>query len=260
MNASVRQRDEIVAQTDFALNPALDADALARSFAASGRLHVPDLLAGDAAAQLLAHLKQRQHWKLVINQGEKLFELDRAAQAELTAEKRAQLDLAVHQGARHGFQFRYETIRIPDDPEQRRMGDDVLGRLATFLSSDPMLSFLRHVTADPTIDFADAQATAYGPGDFLTEHDDDVAGKSRRAAYVLGLTPDWRIDWGGLLQFRDADGHVGQAYVPRFNSLNLFAVPAVHSVSMVAPFVPYRRYSVTGWLRATGLHRDGSRA
>lgn len=244
-----------MAQTPFALNPRLDADALAAAFAADGRLHVADFLAGDGAAQLLTHLKARQDWRLVINQGDKLFELDRPAQESMDAATRAQLDLAVHKGARSGFQFRYETLRIPDDPAERDRAADLINQLATFMSSDAVLAFLRHVIADRSIDFADAQATAYGPGDFLTEHDDDVAGKSRRAAYVLGLTPEWRIDWGGLLQFRGGDGHVAQAYVPRFNSLNLFAVPAPHSVSMVAPFVPYRRYSITGWLRATGLHR-----
>lgn len=242
-----------MAQSPFALNPRLDPDTLAAEFAAKGRLHVGNLLAGDGAGRLLAHLRARDDWTLVINQGEKLFELNRQAQAAMTAEARAQLDQAVYKGARHGFQFRYETVRIPDEKSARR-ADDLLHALADFLNSAETLSFLRHIVGHPDIDLADAQATAYGPGDFLTEHDDEVAGKSRRAAYVLGLTPNWRIDWGGLLQFRGPDGHVAQAYVPRFNGLNLFKVPAAHSVSMVAPFVPYRRYSVTGWLRAIGLH------
>ncbi len=247
-------------ESDFTLNPTLDPAALAQTFARTRRVHISHFLAETGAARLFAHLKQRDDWKQVINQGEKLFELDRAAQAAMTPDTRAQFDLAVHKGARHGFQFRYETLRISDDPVERRRSGGILDEFALFMSSSPVLAFLQHVVGDASIDFADAQATAYGPGDFLTEHDDDVAGKSRRAAYVLGLTPDWRMDWGGLLQFRGEDGHVAEAYVPRFNSLNLFAVPAPHSVSMVAPFVPYRRYSVTGWLRATGLHRSGGPA
>ena len=104
------------------------------------------------------------------------------------------------------------------------------------------------MTGAADIAFADAQATAYAPGDFLTAHDDNVAGKARRAAYVLGLTPGWRTDWGGLLLFhRDST-----AWVPRFNTLNLFGVPQPHSVSQVASFAGNRRYAVTGWLRASG--------
>jgi Rps23 Pro-64 3,4-dihydroxylase Tpa1-like proline 4-hydroxylase len=99
--------------------------------------------------------------------------------------------------------------------------------------------------------FADAQATRYGPGDFLTAHDDAVEGKHRRAAYVFGLSRDWRAEWGGLLLFHEPEGEV-RGYVPQYNALNLFAVPQPHSVSLVAPFAPRERLSVTGWLRARG--------
>jgi Rps23 Pro-64 3,4-dihydroxylase Tpa1-like proline 4-hydroxylase len=67
---------------------------------------------------------------------------------------------------------------------------------------------------------------------------------------VFGLTPQWRIEWGGLLLFHGADGQVERGFVPRFNSLALFAVPQLHSVSMVTRAAPYRRYSITGWLRS----------
>jgi Rps23 Pro-64 3,4-dihydroxylase Tpa1-like proline 4-hydroxylase len=125
----------------------------------------------------------------------------------------------------------------------------LLAELARFLSSGEAIDFLRAVTGRADIRFADAQATAYGPRHFLTAHDDDVAGKNRAAAYVLNLTPEWRIDWGGLLLFHGADGVVEEGWPPSFNTLNLFAVPQPHSVSYVTPFVPNRRYAVTGWLR-----------
>ena len=235
---------------DFSLNPSLDAVGLAESFRKHGHVQIKDFLAHDQAALLLSHLKQRDDWLLVINQGERLFEIDRSTQKTMPEEVAGRLELAVQKGARAGFQFRYETIRVSDDESARSNGDDPLNRFARFLASRPVLELMQRVTGDQAIDFADAQATAYGPGHFLTEHDDDVAGKSRRAAYVFNLTPDWRMDWGGLLQFRGPDGDVERAYVPRFNVLNLFKVPAPHSVSYVAPCVPYRRYSITGWLRA----------
>jgi Rps23 Pro-64 3,4-dihydroxylase Tpa1-like proline 4-hydroxylase len=72
----------------------------------------------------------------------------------------------------------------------------------------------------------------------------------RRAAYVLNLTPEWRPDWGGLLQFYDAMGNVSRAFTPGFNVLNIFRVPQPHSVSWVTPLAAAPRYAVTGWLRA----------
>jgi len=233
----------------FALNPALDAATLGERFAARGRVHIADFLATEGAARLLAHLRERPDWILVINQEDKLFELDRAAQAALTETQKAQLDVAVHRSARGGFQYRYETIRVPDSTAARAAEPTPLTRFADFLASPAVLAFLRAVTGAGGIGFADAQATAYSPGHFLTAHDDDVAGKNRAAAYVMNLSTEWRADWGGLLMFEGADGHIEEAYVPRFNALNLFRVPARHCVSYVAPFAPWRRYSVTGWLR-----------
>jgi len=238
-----------MAATDFLMNPSLDAKALAKRFKADGKLHIPDFLEPQCAEAFFQSLRGRKDWALIVNQDANSFDLDRKAQAALTDEQRQALDQAVYAGARYGFQFRYEAIRVPDEEKDRRKLDDPLARFASFLSSPPVVSFLRAVTGKTGIDFADAQATAYGPGHFLTAHDDEVAGKQRHAAYVFNLTPVWRVDWGGLLLFHGADGHVARGFTPSFNALNIFAVPQPHSVSMVAPFAANRRYSVTGWLR-----------
>lgn len=235
---------------EFRLNPALDADALAARFAADRRLHVPDFLETASAEEFLRSLKKRQDWSLVVNQEDRSFDLDRKAQAALSDEQRDALDQAVYAGARYGFQYRYESIRVPDTEEERRALDDPVAGFASFLSTPPVIELLRTITGKPGVDFADAQATAYGPGHFLTAHDDEIAGKRRHAAYVYNLTPAWRAEWGGLLLFHGADGHVDRGFTPTFNALNLFAVPQPHSVSLVAPFAPNRRYSVTGWLRS----------
>jgi Rps23 Pro-64 3,4-dihydroxylase Tpa1-like proline 4-hydroxylase len=233
------------------LSSELDGERLAKAYAAAGRLHVPGFLHPDDAALLHHSLRTRQDWRLVVNQGERIFDLDREAQKQLSPEQRQQLEAAVHAEARYGFQYHYESIRVPDQAEAR-IGDDPLTIFARFMSSDPVRSFLRTVTGHQGIDFADAQATAYSPGHFLTAHDDEVAGKHRHAAYVFNLTPRWRVDWGGLLLFEDSQGHVEQGFTPSFNALNLFTVPQPHSVSLVAPFAAYRRYSITGWLRGSG--------
>lgn len=232
----------------LSINPALDATELAQAFSVHGRVQIPAFLDPADAEALFGQLRYREDWIQVVNSGEKLFELSRQTRAEMSDDQRSALDVAVYAGARNGFQFRYETIRVPDDQPSRDASDDPLAVLATFLSSDPARELLRTVTAEPDITFADAQATAYAPGDFLTAHDDAVAGKRRKAAYVFGLTPQWRPEWGGLLLFHD-DERVAEGFVPAFNTLNLFRVPQRHSVSEVSRAAPYRRYSVTGWLR-----------
>ena len=106
------------------------------------------------------------------------------------------------------------------------------------------------MTGDARIAFADAQATRYRPGHVLTGHDDAAEGKNRLYAYVLNLTRDWRADWGGVLAFEGAHGHIEEGFAPAYNALNIFAVPMPHAVTQVASFAPRDRLSITGWLRA----------
>ena len=228
------------------LNPALDWDALAATFARDRRVRIHDFLTPESAAALTRHLRARQDWLLVLNAQDRLFELSRAARASLPPDRAAALATAVKAQAQFGFQFHFESIRVPDAAAARAADPTLLNQLAQLMSSPEVIARLRQVTGADDIAFADAQATAYAPGDFLTAHDDDVEGKGRRAAFVLGLTPEWRIDWGGLLLVHDD----GVAWVPKFNTLNLFAIPQPHSVSQVSTFAADRRYAVTGWLRA----------
>jgi Rps23 Pro-64 3,4-dihydroxylase Tpa1-like proline 4-hydroxylase len=234
----------------FRLNAALDVARLRADFAERRRAQVADFLEAECAAALLRELRARGDWRQVVNSGAQVYDLDRSTRALMSPQEAAALDEAVYAGARTGFQHRYEAIRVPDEEPARRASCDPLAAFASFLSDGEAREFLRTVTGFGEIDFADAQATAYAPGDFLTAHDDAVEGKGRLAAYVLSLTAGWRAEWGGNLLFHSADGLSVDGYVPRFNTLNLFAVPQVHSVSIVSRAAPWRRYSVTGWLRS----------
>lgn len=235
----------------FRLNPGIDAATLAAVFARTGRIAIRDFVEPALAKSLRRHLLARQDWRLVLNAGEAVYEMPRTAVEALSEEQRAELDRRVVAAARDGFHYRYETIRVPDDPAERAAGAELLDGFVRFMSAPGTLALLGRITGLSGLDFADGQATAYSPGHFLTGHDDDVAGKQRRAAYVLSLAPFWRAEWGGLLMFHRADGHVDEAYVPDMGSLRLFAVPARHSVSFVTPFAPEPRLSVTGWLRSS---------
>jgi SM-20-related protein len=63
------------------------------------------------------------------------------------------------------------------------------------------------------------------------------------------MTPIWRPDLGGVLAFIDDSGNIAEGYVPAFNVLNVFRVPARHAVTAVTPFGGLR-YAITGWLHA----------
>lgn len=232
----------------FTLDPTLDLAALADRYRRERRVVIDNLLPEQATLSLAAHLRQRTDWRKLVLSGERVVEFDRAGWAAIPPERMEALNQAVYAAARTGFQFRFDSIRVSDAPRHREADTTLLGGFARWMSSPTMLDALRTITGAGDVQFADAQATAYAPGDFLTVHDDAVAGKHRRAAYVFGLTPGWRPEWGGLLVFHDR-GELC-AVTPGFNRLTVFAVPQDHSVSEVTRAAPARRYSVTGWLRA----------
>lgn len=235
----------------FMLDPLADVDAHARLFARRGRVQVPHVLAGDAALHLHRWLSREAPWTLVFNHGDKLYELDPTARAALDARQSADLVRAAQNSGRGGFQYLYENVRVPESRIERSAVPGPLARFADFLNSPPFLQFVRRVLACDDIGFADAQATCYREGHFLTTHDDLVQGKNRVAAYVFNFTPEWRAEWGGQLQFPDEDGATVEGWLPRFNVLNLLRVPQRHFVECVTPLAgPHARYSVTGWLRS----------
>lgn len=235
---------------DFTLNSAIDVNRLQEVFAQNGRVEVRDFLGRGQADALRNHLLTRSDWTLVMNAGQSVYDISRKDFAALTPEQRAELDTRVADAARYGFQYRYETIRVSDDAADRGQKDTMLDRFTLFMSSPEVLRALARITCSDALDFADGQATAYSPGHFLTRHDDDVSGKRRRVAYVFGLAPSWRAEWGGLLMFHNDKGNIDEAFAPAMGALRLFSIPCVHSVSYVTPFAPEPRLSVTGWLRS----------
>lgn len=232
------------------INPDLDLEALARTYAAEKRVRIYGLLC-EGAVELHEQLETRQDWLHLISTGDGVIELDRKARADMSARRWAEIEAAAHARARTGFQYRYFGLRVPNEKE-RGGAHDLLSEFSRLMQSKPMLDLLRAVTGHDGVAFTDGHATAYGPGDFLTGHDDDVAGKNRLAAYVYGLTPNWRLEWGGMLLFHGPMDRTASGLVPRFNTLDLFTVPQQHSVSEVTASAPHRRYAVTGWLRGNG--------
>ena len=236
--------------TRIAINPALDPATLAPMFAQHRRMQIADFLTVDAATFLYRQLAESMEWKLAANRGEQIIDFSQATLDAFTDDQWAKLRKAVTSGGRYGFQFCYETIRLPKAGPGPAAPPSALASFADYFSSADIVAFFRTLTGAADIVFADAHASRYREGHFLTTHDDAQEEMGRRAAYVLNLSPEWRPDWGGLLLFYDHLGNVVRGFTPSFNMLNIFAVPQAHSVSWVTPLAGAPRYAITGWLRA----------
>ena len=235
----------------FDLDPGIDRRALRRAYAARRRVTIEPFLAAGAAEALRAHLLERADWRLAVQPGGgKFVEIEAKALEAMSPAQREALSRAAAPSEPSGFRYLFDQIVAVGNVPEIREPESPLGRFAAFLSSDPALDLLREISGAADIAFAEARATRYRPGHFLTIHDDRHEATHRRVAYTFGLSPVWRPEWGGLLMFHDGGGNVELGLVPRSNALHLFGVPQDHSVSLVAPFAPEPRYSVTGWLRA----------
>lgn len=242
----------------FSLDPGIDAETLREEFAARGRVQISPFLAGGDAERLRAHLEAREDWSVALTaDGRKLLVFAGDSWLKMNPAHREGLKKMVEPRGETSFRYMFRQIlAVGDDGPVEP--DTELGRFADFLSGADVIGLIRTIAGAPDIDHADAQATRYLPGDFLTVHNDRDEHGHRRVAYVLGLTSAWRTDWGGLLMFHDGRGNVEEGLLPRMNTLNLFSVPQRHSVSLVAPFAPRPRDSVSGWWKSATSCADSS--
>lgn len=235
------------------LNPDLETAAHARRFAEHGREQIPGLLDSGYAEALENCLKTEVPWGLsVLENGKgRTFKAEELQQMQHADWQKLMNDIQL--SSRQGYQFIFNSYQIVTAWMEKRDTHLLLHPFFEFMNSAPVLEFARAVTGCNEIVKADAQATRYLPGHFLRRHNDfgqQSATDNRLAAYVLNLSRDWHADWGGQLQFMDETDRVIESWVPRFNCLSLFKVPAWHCVSCVAPYATAPRLAITGWFRS----------
>ncbi len=245
--APARQSDD---DATLRISRQIDVDAVARQLETSGRAQIPLFLERDTAQAIYDSLSQHEQWSLVFNLAGQHRETDARSFDDWAEADRDKLINLIHDTARSKFQYCYETLPIYDIYHRKLMRGHLLHDIYELINGSDFISLMRQIANDRQISFADAQATRYRPGHFLTRHTDAVDGKCRHIAYVLNLSPVWSADWGGILQFFDRSGNVTGGFSPCFNTLNLFRVPSEHAVSIVAPFAAAHRLSITGWLRS----------
>ena len=217
------------------------------------RVQVEDFLQPAVAERLRACLQTQVPWTLALRDEGGARTIDHASYAAMDAPALAALLAATASGARGGdreagFRFAYDSYMMVAAYKQGRDPGLLLHRVLELFNTPEYVALMQALTGDARVRRVNAQATRYRPGQFLRWHTDIDSTEGRLYAYVINLSRDWQADWGGLLQFIDDDGHVLDTLLPRWNTLSLFAVPAGHAVSLVAPWAAQDRLAITGWL------------
>jgi Rps23 Pro-64 3,4-dihydroxylase Tpa1-like proline 4-hydroxylase len=232
------------------LNDSIDLPRWRSELASRGRVQIPAYLQDDAALRLNQCLAEEVPWTLAYRRGETPAVLKHDELNALSAPAYAELldELALQARGRYGFA--YESYMMVRAYTEKRDPGLLLNAVLEFLNGAEYLGFVRLLVSDARIRRVSAQATRYRPGHFLRQHSDFDDVEHRLYAYVMNLSRDWRADWGGQLQFLDREGRVLESFLPRWNSLSLFKVPAEHMVTPVAPWAEQDRLSITGWFQA----------
>jgi SM-20-related protein len=228
-----------------------DLEQLTQSFHRNGYVLVPNVLPIEFAAAVLDRARSWTEWNLVTRIGDAHKAFNARAMTELPTDKFEAFFALVHAQARSGFQYLYERYPLDDRARMGLLTDPILFQALQSVRSTAFIALLRQITQIGDLEETDLQLSRYRSGHFLTAHDDSHAPGLRRAAFVINLTQNWRSDFGGLLQFLDADGHIERAFTPTFNAMALFRVPKAHAVSAVPAFVDKPRFALTGWGSAT---------
>lgn len=225
----------------YKLQANLDLDYWARAFQQDMRCRVVDVMPIHSAQSMVESIQAHAEFRQAHILNNQYREISKAEFSRLSHEDRTQLVRNVYQQAQLGVGFWYGRKGLD------RKSERPLAEIYRWLSSHEVLTAVQAITGNPGLKSLSAQISSFAPGDFLTRHRDEVTAERRRIAFVLNLTPEWHPDWGGLLQFFHDNGDTRDAWSPLFNSLCLFDVKHVHSVTTIAPFTPKPRLAISGW-------------
>ena len=129
----IQAREQERPAAGFGLNPDLDVEGLAAAYAATGRVRIHRFLAEQGLPEFYDNLCERDDWWHLMNGPDGIVEIDRATRAGISEADRRRLDDMVDAGARTGFQYRYEGLRVPEGQADPAMGTDPLDTFADLM-------------------------------------------------------------------------------------------------------------------------------
>lgn len=236
---------------NITINSDLNTDMLATLYAKNRFIQVQNFLEPNAAEAISKHLRQATPWRLIyVEPGNRVVQLTAAQIQSIGRDGMQQRMQTVMAQARRNVGYCYNGFHLTQEPDSVAQEAANLVPIAEFLNSRAFLDFGATLIGEQGITRADAQATLFTPGNFLTRHIDDGMNNERRAAYTLSFCPNWQTDWGGQLQLiNQQTTDVTSAWIPRWNTLTVFDGRHVHAVSSISQFAGDGRYSIVGWLR-----------
>lgn len=239
---------------NFQINPNLDIDYLKKEFRTSSKLVIENFLTYDSVEYLYNFFTKEmpEDWwsGSFLNFDEHNSDDYGNAQFIRRTSQNSEIlrkHLLTSQKKFIDGKFSYFFDRTDDDHHDEC--DCCECQYRTFISNESTLKWFGEVIDYELRNVGEFFASRFLPNHFLSPHHDHEKGK---IATVLGLSKNWKAEWGGNLHFmKDDYKTVTKVVQPTFNKLSLFDIPSAngvpHYVSHVVPGCKYGRISYTGW-------------
>lgn len=232
------------------INP-IDTAALHQQYLDTGYVIIRDLLREEVAEAAYEALKNQVPWELhyrEMNTG-RVGVIDPEHLEGLTQREIKRLVPPMATLKDNDFSFAYCRYTIPSKLENASPDAQILTEIYRYFNSPEYLKLMSEITGDDSGREVSTWASRYDRNHHLSVHMDESPGQERIAAHVLGLSKNWKQDWGGNFAFCDDEGEPNLVVPPQFNTLVMFKVPRLHLVTQVESFAGDSRYSLFGWYK-----------
>lgn len=247
---------------DLELDSGVRASDLRKEFRELGHARIRNFLTSSSAEALYHRLVSKVRWYTYVIANEKLMRAHRDEDECAVLQESIEILTYAYEGADLGFSCCYDADRhFPEDviteegvhPNTQVLSNDhstdLLGCVDRFMNLEETQEVAKEVLGLNMIQSIALRAIRLRPGHFVTFNSAtrfaDRTGK-RRAGFFLNLTPEWKPEWGGSLQFRTPRGGVIEGYLPMFNSLDLITFPHGYWINSISPFAKSQIIAIEG--------------
>jgi len=241
------------------INTNLDIPALHQEYKETGAVAVKDLLSADVAEAVYEAMKHNVPWELHVKRPKssgKVEIISHENALKLTEKEKLKLVPKILTLKDNDLSFIYYRHTIPTTEDAASENLLILTQVTRYFNSKNYLKLMGEITGDYSGQEVSTWASRYDSNHHLSIHMDENPTQHRIAAHVLGLTKNWKREWGGQFAFCDARGKPVSYHPPKFNQLTLFKVPRLHLVNKIKPYAKESRFSLFGWYKVKKEYFD----
>ena len=231
-------------------NPEIELDRYAEEYRKTGVTVVDNWLDADTAEAIHKCLCEEVPWYVYTSLGIDTQDIPEADWNAMPPDERERLTPELPTTYTH-FRSKTPFVTIQNRFAIKRCLDKgefvppLLEETLRELNDEPYLERLRQLVGDDDVHGVSCAASWYKPGHFVTAHKDHADNKF--ASHLIGLSRDWKENWGGRFTTCDNWGMVKNSVVPKFNSLILAKPQILHYVTQVTQDAGSHRLTLYGW-------------